>query len=61
MGRKSGAVASFWAGELDPHVHNVAWAEAYLRTKWHLNPSSFWPQHMGQNWEVLCPRLSGEA
>jgi len=30
-------------GELDTHLaqlHNVAWAEAYLHTKWHLDPSS---------------------
>jgi len=36
-----GAVALFrWGRELSPHQHNVAWAEAYLRTKWHLDPSS---------------------
>ena len=23
-----------------PMLHNVAWAEAYLRTKWYLDPSS---------------------
>jgi len=23
-----------------PIQHNVAWAEAYLRTKWHLDPSN---------------------
>jgi len=22
------------------HQHNVAWAEVYLRTKWHVDPSS---------------------
>ena len=29
-------------GKLGPHQHNVAWApaEAYLRTKWHLDPCS---------------------
>jgi len=27
-------------GELGPVTHIVAWAEAYLRTKWHLDPSS---------------------
>jgi len=26
--------------ELGPHVMNVDWAEAYLRTKWHLDPPS---------------------
>jgi len=29
----------FGEGELGPH-HNVAWAEAYLRTKWHPKPSN---------------------
>jgi len=27
-------------GELSPHLTHVAWAEAYLPTKWHLDPSS---------------------
>jgi len=41
MRRKSG-VCRFWEGELGPHVTqcSLAWAEAYLRTKWHLDPSS---------------------
>ena len=26
--------------ELDSHQHNVAWAEAYLLTKWYPDPSS---------------------
>jgi len=25
--------------ELGPHLNKVAWAEAYLHTKWHVNPS----------------------
>ena len=25
---------------MGPHVNNVAWAEAYLCTKWHLDPTS---------------------
>jgi len=33
------AVLSF-LGELSPIEHKVAWAEAYLHTKWHLSPSS---------------------
>jgi len=37
MGRKLGAMPPFW-GELDPHL-TVAGDEAYLHTKWHLNPS----------------------
>jgi len=32
-------VCPFW-GSLIPMWHNVAWAEAYLCTKWHLDPSS---------------------
>jgi len=35
-------------------VYNVAWAEAYLRTKWHLVPSAVWPQQTwAKNWG-LC-------
>ena len=29
-----------WGMELGPIDHKVAWAEAYLHTKWHLSPSS---------------------
>jgi len=35
-GRKLGAVP-LWEGELVPMQHNMAWAEAYLHTKWHLD------------------------
>jgi len=36
-------------------VHNVAWAEAYLRTKWHLDPSSCLAStDRAENWG-LCP------
>jgi len=31
-------------GRWVPIYHIVAWAEAYLHTKWHLNPSTVWPQ-----------------
>ena len=34
-----GAVPFFW-GRWVPINHKVAWAEAYLRNKWHLDPSS---------------------
>ena len=27
-------------GELSPHLTQCPWAEAYLRTKWHLDPSN---------------------
>jgi len=40
--RKVGAaVPPFWGEELgpqSPYIHNVATAEAYLYTKWHLDP-----------------------
>jgi len=40
MGGKLGATVAFLEGELGPIKHNVVWAEAYLHTKWHLDPSS---------------------
>jgi len=42
MGRKvwGGCCAFFPWGSWIPIQHNVAWAEAYLRTKWHLDPSN---------------------
>jgi len=39
MGRKLRAVPLL-GGELGPHVTQCGWAEAYVRTKWHLDPSS---------------------
>ena len=39
MGRKLGGGCAFW-GELGPHLTKVAWAQAYLHTKWHLSQSS---------------------
>ena len=30
----------FGEGSWVPILHNVVWAEAYLHTKWHLDPSS---------------------
>ena len=40
MGRKLGDAVPLWA-ELGPHLTKyVAWAEVYLRTKLHLDPSS---------------------
>jgi len=38
MGRKL-EMCPLW-GKLDPHVTQCAWAMAYLRTKWPLDPSS---------------------
>jgi len=42
MGRKKigGGSAPFGTGSSVPMQHNATWAEAYLRTKWHLDPSS---------------------
>ena len=39
MGRKLGAVP-LWRGISVPIYHNVAWAEAYLHTKWYPDASS---------------------
>jgi len=35
-----GGCALFTGGSWVPIEHEVAWAEAYLHTKWHLSPSS---------------------
>jgi len=41
MGQKvGGCCAPFRWGSWVPIKHNVAWAEAYLPTKWHLDPSN---------------------
>jgi len=41
MGRKVAAfLCPFPCGSWVPILHNVAWPEAYLRTKWHLDPSN---------------------
>ena len=41
IGRREGAaVPLFGGGEMGPIKHDVAWAEIYLRIKWHLDPSS---------------------
>jgi len=70
-GQKEGAAVllSGVGGELGPHLiqcglgrdlslyqQNVAWAEAYLRTKWHLHPSSrLATKDMGQKLGELRP------
>ena len=41
MGRKEGAAVPLSWGSWVPIEHKVARAEAYLYTKWHLNPSSY--------------------
>jgi len=41
MGRKVGELmCPFLGGSFVPIQHNVAWAEAYLSTKWYLDPFS---------------------
>ena len=58
MGGKFGAVPLF--GVAGSPCNNVAWTEAYLRTKWHLDPSSCLATiDMGQTMRVLCPYLGG--
>jgi len=39
-GRNLGALPPFWGGGWVPIEDKVPWAEAYLHTKWHLEPSS---------------------
>ena len=40
IGREEGAAVSLSRGELGPRLTQRRWAEAYLRTKCHLDPSS---------------------
>ena len=62
MGRKvEGAVPIFRGCDLSPS-NNVAWAEAYLRTKWHLEPSRrLATTDMGRKLGVGLPPPWGEA
>jgi len=51
MGRKEGLLCPFSWGSWVPVYHNVAWAEIYFRTKWHLHPSSRLATiDMAENW-----------
>ena len=60
IGQKLGAVP-LWGVSWVPTQHNVAWAEAYLDTKWHLDPSSRLAIIvMGQKLGVLPPFLERE-
>ena len=65
--------APFGGGRVSPHLTQCDWAEAYLRTKWHLDPSSRLATiDMGQKvggtntgrklgvWVGLCPLFGGE-
>jgi len=64
MGRKLGAaVPLFRRGQLGPHVtqYGMAWAEAYPRTKWHLDPyGRFATTDMGRKLGAVS-LLGGEA
>jgi len=54
--KSGGCCAPFGEGESwVPILHNVAWAEAYLHTKWHLDPSSrLVTIDMGRKLGLLC-------
>jgi len=64
MGRKVGTAVPISGGAGSP-PNSVAWAEAYLRTKWYLDPSSrLATTDMGRKlegctpfWEELGPHL----
>jgi len=54
--------AFFSGGSWVPIEHKVAWAEVYLRTKCHLNPSSrLATADIGRRLGRLCPFRGGEA
>jgi len=55
MGQKLGGVCPFPGGSWLSIEHKVAWAEAYVHTKWHLSPSNrLATTDIGENWG-LCP------
>jgi len=57
--RKVGVVP-LWEGSWVPILHNVAWAETYLHTKWHPNPSSrFTTIDTGQKLGAAIPLFGG--
>jgi len=58
ISRREGAAVPLSGGSWAPS-NNVAWAEIYLRVKWHLDPySHFATIDMSQKvWGVLCPFL----
>jgi len=62
MGRKLGLCSPFGEGSWFPILHNVAWAEAYLYTKWHLDPCSRMATvDMGRKMGALPPSWGGGA
>ena len=55
-----GRVCLFSRWRWDPIKHKVAWAEAYLHTKWHHRASSrLATTDLAENWG-LCPFRGGE-
>jgi len=57
---KTGAVPLLGGGSCNTIKHNIAWAEVYLRTKWHLDASSRLATiGMGQNWMGTVPFFWG--
>ena len=61
MGRKVGAAVPLLGRELDHHLTQCAWAEAYLHSKWHLDPSNrLATTDMGQNVGAAVPLLGRE-
>ena len=62
MSRKLGGCAPFWGEAGSPSKKIVSWADAYLRTKWHLDPSSrLVTADIGHKMEGLCPFGEGAA
>ena len=58
-GPKIGGSATFWEGGWVPIYIKVAWAEAYVYTKWHLDASSRLATiKWAENWG-LCPLFFG--
>jgi len=45
MGRKVGAAVPLSVGGAGSPSNTVTWAEAYLHTKWHRDPSNVLPQY----------------
>ena len=61
MGRKLGALSLFGERSWVPIYHNVAWVEAYLPTKWHLDPSSHLATtDMGRKLVGAVPQWGGD-
>jgi len=53
---------SFSGGSWVPVYHNVACAETYIRTKWHVDLSSRLATiDIGRKWGLLCPFRGGGA